>query len=158
MSVKLSLKSLKAIVVEKGPLNYEQLVEHLDANKVVYSNEMVLKGILQESIDKGNFVLVDGNYAAKPRQSTGGAAPTRMFWVDKPTEPEKAKIIEKPYDAEKAAANELIATTPLGAIKAAKAYFYRTVYWDGLEIYRQLEEAHSPKSDAEAAPETEQAA
>ena len=154
MSVKLSLKSLKAIVVEKGPLNYEQLVEHLDAQHVVYSNEMVLKGILQESIDKGNFILVDGNYTPKPRQSTGGAAPTHMFYIDKPETPEKAKMVSKPYDAEKVEADPLIATTPLGAIKAAKARFYQAVYWPGLEIYRQLEAAHSAK----AAPEQSEAA
>jgi hypothetical protein len=155
MSVKLSLKSLKSAIVDSGPFTYEELVEHLDAGKIVYSNELALKGMLQEAVDRKLFALTDGKYVAKPKMSTGGAAPTKMFFIDRPAEPAKAKLVEKPYDAEKAAADELIATTPLGAIKAAKAFFYRTVYWPGLEIYRKLEDEHAPQTETEEAEEAE---
>jgi hypothetical protein len=152
MSAKLSLKLLKTIVTsaEKG-LTFEGVVETLDEQKVAY-NENMLKGMLEEAIKKGLFVEVDNSYVAKPKQSTGGAPPTRMFWMDKPLKPAEAKIVEKPYDKERVESDPLVSTTKLGAIKAAKAHFYNTVYWPALQEFRKLEEANSPSAQADAEP------
>jgi hypothetical protein len=159
MAQKLSLKLLKSIVAE-GKIGYEGIVERLDKDQTSY-NELMLKGMLQESLDKGNFQLVDGTYQPKPRASTGGLPPTHMFYLDKPLKPAEAKLVSKPYDEERVKSDPLVGTTPLSAIKAAKAHFYNTVYWPALAIFRQMEEEHSPSrasSDAEAASDTADAA
>lgn len=152
MSQKLSLKLLKTIITgAKGPLTYDQIVEKLDKDQVSY-NELSLQGFIQDSLDKGNFVqtegdqIVGGVFGPKPRQSTGGGTPTRMYALKNPLKPdaEKADFQDKPYDKETVDNEPLWCTTQLAAVKAAKSHFYNTVYWPALEQFRQMEDTLNP--------------
>jgi hypothetical protein len=161
MSQKLSLKLLRQIVsgAESGSITYEAIVEQLDKHQTAY-NELMLQGMIQESLDKGAFVrsageaIIDGTFGPKPRQSTGGGTPTRMYKLKNPLKPENGEFTEKAYDKEAVESDPVWATTKLAAVKAAKSHFYQTVYWPALEQYRKLEEELSPaKPQAEATDE-----
>lgn len=153
--MKLSLKLLKNIVTgAKEPMTYDQIVERLDKDQVAY-NEPMLQGVILQSLDKGNFIVKDGDPAAnivkctfgpKPRQSTGGGTPTTMYKLKNGLKPdaEKASFQEKPYEKAVVEEDPLWASTRLAAVKAAKSHFYNTIYWPALEQFRQMEEALTP--------------
>lgn len=160
-AAKLSHKLLKSIVVNAGAnVSYQNIVEELDKNQVSY-NEPMLQGFITEALEKKNFIVandaenvVEMEFKAKPRQSTGGGTPTRMFKLKNELKPDADKMdfVEKPYDREEVEADgSLWATTQLAAVKAAKGHFYRTVYWPALEQYRMMEEAVNPKAESEEA-------
>lgn len=147
---KLSLKLIKSIVVsaEGGSITYDGIVETLDEQQASY-NEKLLQGVIEQSLEKGNFIqtdgksIVKGTFGPKPRASTGGGTPTTMYQLENPLEPSaKSKFVEKPYDKDAVEAEgSTWASTPLGAVKAAKKLFYNTVYFPQLQEYRLLEEA-----------------
>ena len=151
MGKKLSQKYLREVVTGLGEADYDAIVEKLDADQAIY-NEHMLRGHIEDATTKG-WLVKDGNtFSIKKRSSSGGGAPTTLYRVDKPLQPEKAKIVSKPYSKELEEDEEALwGRTELAAIRKAKTHFYRTVYWPGNEIYRNMEDEHSPDEQEEAA-------
>ncbi len=148
MGRKLSNKLLREIV-SAGPVTFDGIVEALDAQQAAY-NEPLLKGFIEDATTKG-WLQLDGKEYSIKRKAGGSSTPTTLYRIDKPLTPEKAKIVEKPYDKVLEDDKEAgWARTPLAAIRKAKATFYQTVYWPGLEIYRDMEGEHAP-AEADAA-------
>ena len=155
MSRKLSMTSLMDVMKELAgePANLETVMNKCEEMEILYNGD-ILKGTLQQLVDKGKLIQPrKGQWQKKPT-ATGGGTPTVMYIVDDPMNPQGAEVKQEPYDEKKAKAEgSLYATTALKAVKKAQAYWYHNDYFTKLEAYRALQDSVTPErtDDAEAA-------
>lgn len=144
MSKPLSQKSIREIVQEAGTVSKKQLVDGLGKADISF-NSALLDGYLEQALEKWLTQDEKGKYSIRKRAGGGGVgAPTKLYKLDDPMNPEGAKLVEQDYDQKVEESDDMVRRTPLAAIKAAKAHWYNTEYWPKLEAYRELEKANAP--------------